>query len=95
MDGARTWSVYDGQGRLAALVTDRPGVFELSQPPLPGTEGPPVRFGGVRCLLLEHESTLLRLTCRARDLDDLFDGLLRSRFRVVDGVPRPDRFARL
>lgn len=87
--------MFDREGRLAATLADRPGPFAFTQPLPPGGEEPALPYGTLQCFLREHEPTLLGLACRVECVEDLLDGLERLRFRVVDGPPRPVRFARL
>ena len=91
----RIWSVFDRDGRLVLAIADEPGEFNFARVPEDDVDPVECDFATVQCYTAEVEPQMLNLLFRSEDLEDFLERLREGRFRVVDGRPRPSKFARL
>ncbi|MCA9549539.1 MAG: hypothetical protein KC933_05845 [Myxococcales bacterium] len=95
MEEPRIWSVFDREGRLVLALAEQPGEFNFARLPDDDVEPVECPFATVQCYSTEQEPQMLNLLFKAADLDDFLERLQAARYRVVEGRPKPYKFARL
>jgi hypothetical protein len=92
---AQIWSVYDRENRLVLGLSDEPGIFNFAKPPADDVDPVECHFATLQCYDIRIETALLTILDRCDDLDDFLQALIDASYSVINGQPRPGKFARL
>jgi len=92
---ARVWSIYNREQRLVLGVSDEPGIFNFTKPTDDEVDPVECDYATLQCYDLAVEPEMLNLLGRSVDVEEFLDRLSAKGYKVIEGRPRPMKFARL
>jgi len=92
---AQIWSVYNRENRLVLGLSDEPGIFNFAKPPADDVDPVECPYATFQCYDVSVEAELLTLVDECEDLEYFLQALIDGGYSVMEGQPRPGKFARL